>query len=214
LAAGSTLKTKNRELEQQRRGEILEAAVSLLAQGSHRDVTLDRIARELGVSKGLVTYYFKSKDELITAAIERHLERQELALRALASDSQAPVLERLERLLLVAVPERERAERELGFLVEVWSYAKARPHAMEVVRRAYLRFRAHCEEMLASELSAGDAAWVNLVLNALVDGMSMQLAVDPALPADEIRARLVSLVRGLLHSATPGPASVAAPTRS
>ena len=52
-----------------RRSEILGAAYRVMArEGVHR-TPLDRIADEAGVSKGLLLYYFETKDALALAAM-------------------------------------------------------------------------------------------------------------------------------------------------
>ena len=106
-------------------------------------------------------------------------------------------------LIDVALPDPGTAQEHIGFLLEIWSFARTRPDATEVVRRAYLRFRAAGETMLQKGIDSGyvtapDAKWVYLVLHSLLDGMSFQLAVDPELDAAEVRAKLLDLVDGLL----------------
>ena len=47
---------------------ILESARRLLVKHGFQDLTLDEVAREAGVAKGTLFLYFKSKDELFSAA--------------------------------------------------------------------------------------------------------------------------------------------------
>jgi len=195
-------KTKNPELEQRRREQITDTVARLLVVESHRSLTLDRVAREAGVSKGMVTYYFDSKDRLIIAAIERFLEQQQLVLQTIVREP-LPAAERLARLIAVALPEREILEAQVQLQLEVWSFAKTNPEAAEQVRRSYVQFRQTCEEMIAvgvaeGYVTASDSRWIYLVLHALVDGMSMQLAMDRSLDVAETRARVFELVESLL----------------
>ncbi len=44
---------------------ILEAALKLFAQNSYHNTTINLIAKEAGVSKGLMYNYFKNKEELV-----------------------------------------------------------------------------------------------------------------------------------------------------
>ena len=168
-------------------------------------VYLEDIAEAAGVSKGMLTYYFASKDELITATIADHLERQEQLLIAVAADRTTPVRERLERMLELALPSGERAVEELRFIVEVWSYAKTRPDVLGLVQLAYKRFRKHGQRLLemgAREgyVTAKDHAWVNIAINALLDGLSFQLAVDNELDATDIRRRVLRIIDVMVSS--------------
>ena len=47
---------------------MLESARRLLVRRGFQDLTLDEVAREAGVAKGTLFLYFKSKDELFSAA--------------------------------------------------------------------------------------------------------------------------------------------------
>ena len=57
------------------REQILDAAGRLIHLRGFHNTTVDDILRESGVGKGNLYYYFKSKDELGFAALERTLRR-------------------------------------------------------------------------------------------------------------------------------------------
>lgn len=57
-----------RKLPAERRGELLARAVELAAAEGLSAVTLRRVAADLGVTPGLVSHYFSSAEQLITAA--------------------------------------------------------------------------------------------------------------------------------------------------
>jgi len=197
------VKTKNPELERERRQHIMWTVRRLLAEGSHRRMTLDLIATEAGVSKGMLTYYFDSKDDLVTSSIAHFLELQQVALQMVVDDEDTAIPERIRRLVTVALPERDQVTEDLRFFVEVWSYAKARPEVMELVRRSYLRFRASCEGLIERGIERGyvrvaDPRLANVMINALLDGLSFQVALDDELDTPALRERVLALVDALL----------------
>jgi AcrR family transcriptional regulator len=197
------VKTKNPELERERRQLIMWTVRRLLTDGSHKSLTLDRIAREAGVSKGMLTYYFATKDELVTASIEHFLALQGQALRMIVDDHDTPIPVRLRRLIEVALPDREQVELDLRFLVEVWSFAKARPAAMQIVRDAYQHFRQACVEMIDEGAERGyvvvaDRRLANAMINALLDGLSFQIVLDDQLDPVALRENVFRLVDALL----------------
>lgn len=51
--------------------EILRHAVELLRTGGHEELSINRIARDLGLARAAVYWYFPSRDELFTAACAR-----------------------------------------------------------------------------------------------------------------------------------------------
>lgn len=75
---------------EERRGAILRAAYRVMArEGVHR-TPLDRVAEEAGVSKGLLLYYFHSKDELALAAMEWVLDATAARVRKALADIADP----------------------------------------------------------------------------------------------------------------------------
>jgi len=55
------------------RAAILRAAADVFAQSGLTGARTEAIARDAGVNKALLYYYFKSKDELYCAVLEEHL---------------------------------------------------------------------------------------------------------------------------------------------
>jgi AcrR family transcriptional regulator len=47
-----------------RKGQILDAAISVFSENGFSDASIEDIAREAGVGKGTIYLYFKSKDEI------------------------------------------------------------------------------------------------------------------------------------------------------
>ena len=91
------------------REQILDAAGRLIHVRGFHNTSVDDILRESGVGKGNLYYYFKSKDELGYAALDRTLERiQEEILERLSAAGLDPWTQ-LESFLGYAV---ERARRE------------------------------------------------------------------------------------------------------
>ena len=62
------MKTDKKEL-------IFKATEELISETSYNDITVDAIAKKAGIGKGSVYYYFKSKDEIIYAVVERSYRR-------------------------------------------------------------------------------------------------------------------------------------------
>ncbi len=80
--------TKRDQQREETRDRILEAAVECFAERGFRGASTREIAQRAGTNQGLITYYFKSKDELWRAAAERlfRLFSTQLAARLAALD--------------------------------------------------------------------------------------------------------------------------------
>ena len=70
-----------------RREQILDEAARLILDEGLYAVSMERLARDVGISKGLVYNYFPTRDALLTALLNR--EQAELRDRGMASALQA-----------------------------------------------------------------------------------------------------------------------------
>ncbi len=52
-------------IEMARRSQIIEAAIETIAEVGHPNASLAQIAQRLGISKGVISYHFATKDELV-----------------------------------------------------------------------------------------------------------------------------------------------------
>jgi AcrR family transcriptional regulator len=78
---------------------ILDAVDVLLSRYGYRKMTMDDVARQVGIGKGTIYLHFPGKEELVLAHIDRIAERTVAGVRAIAA-SPAPAGERLRRMLV------------------------------------------------------------------------------------------------------------------
>lgn len=62
-------------IERARRAQILTATAEVVANEGFAKASLARIAKQAGVSKGVVTYHFTNKDEILEAMVTNYFER-------------------------------------------------------------------------------------------------------------------------------------------
>jgi AcrR family transcriptional regulator len=58
-----------------RRRQIIEAAIQLLRERPFREVTVDHVAERAGVTRGLVLYYFQTRDNLFLETAVEYLDQ-------------------------------------------------------------------------------------------------------------------------------------------
>jgi len=64
-------------LVEERRGQIVRAAVKLFSEEGYYTTTIQRIAREAGVSTGLIYQYFRDKDDILFLTLKLVLDTYE-----------------------------------------------------------------------------------------------------------------------------------------
>jgi AcrR family transcriptional regulator len=84
------------------REAILDATERLLARYGYRKMTVEDIAREVGVGKGTIYLHFSSKEEVVLSHVDRIVDRLKERLRAIAVSDDVAVA-RLRLMLLTRV---------------------------------------------------------------------------------------------------------------
>jgi AcrR family transcriptional regulator len=69
--------TRRRQAEE-RRAQLIDTALNVFAQKGLDGATVKDLSEEAGVAQGLLYHYFRSKEELLRAALERHYFLPEL----------------------------------------------------------------------------------------------------------------------------------------
>src|SRR5436190_23884432 len=57
-----------------RREQIVEAAVAVIAEQGLQNLSLSEIEKKIGMSRGQLTYYFKTKEDILLAVFDRLIE--------------------------------------------------------------------------------------------------------------------------------------------
>ena len=84
------------------REAILDATDRLLARYGYKKMTIDDLAREVGIGKGSVYLHFPSKEEIALSHIDRLVGRLNERMRQIASGD-APVQDKLRQMLVERV---------------------------------------------------------------------------------------------------------------
>lgn len=84
------------------RDAILDATDRLLSRYGYRKMTIDDLAREVGIGKGSVYLHFNSKEEIALSHIDRIVERLKEKLLAISQED-ANAGERLREMLITRV---------------------------------------------------------------------------------------------------------------
>lgn len=176
----------SRAPEDQRREEILRAAYAVAARERLTGFTVQQVAEEAGISKGLVFFYFQSRDRLLVALLEWMLRATVPAPSGGASSTLPSARDRLLASLrsdIEALP-RQRERVELFF--DFWVMGTRHPDVRLRIRRALDgyrdAYRPLAEDVVRAEperytgVSGADLAGV---ATGFVTGCALQAVMDP-----------------------------------
>ena len=84
------------DVSEERKQQILEAAIAVFARLGFRSARMDDVAEQAGLSKGALYLYYKSKDAIIAALLQRLFTQEFNHLQALVeAESSGSVAEQL-----------------------------------------------------------------------------------------------------------------------
>lgn len=185
-----------------RRRRILDAAGRVFARRGIAGTGLSHVAEAAGMRRSNLYHYYPDKDSLIGALADALLADEEALFQA-ALAGPGTALERLDRLV-AGFADLFEPRAALGrVLLEVWASSPRR------MRRALRRVRASLADLVRGGQSAGeldpdlDADTAALLLVALLDGLVVQMFLDPTRTprGTTLRRALTDAVRRAL---TPG----------
>lgn len=84
------------------RDAILDATDQLLSRYGYKKMTIDDLAREVGIGKGSIYLHFSSKEEIVLSHIDRIVDRVKDDLAKIASGNSSPE-EKLREMVLSRV---------------------------------------------------------------------------------------------------------------
>ncbi|MGV9303394.1 TetR/AcrR family transcriptional regulator [Nonomuraea sp. NPDC003727] len=167
----------------ERRREVLSAASTVIVRDGIDAATSRAIAKEAGLSNGVLGHYFTDKDEILLSAL-RH-SHQRIRERITRRVEGLTGLAALREVLLDNLPLDDERDQETRLEISFWSRSLAVDRLAEVQRAEAAELRAAVRLLLeqareAGEIGAdGDLDVAAERLLALVDGLSLRALLYP-----------------------------------
>lgn len=170
------------ETRLERRQDLIDAAWRCAARSGFRDLTVDDVCREAGVSKGAFYGYFAHKTDLLIALLDDDADTLEGKLGQITSSGVGGVerLARFTRLVLVhgSDPGRVQVRADLWAELLTVDAVKERFVAATEHRRALVRGWIE-EDVAQGQLTEIPANALASMLLALVDGLVLHRVLEP-----------------------------------
>ncbi|WP_127901609.1 TetR/AcrR family transcriptional regulator [Solirhodobacter olei] len=170
-----------REGEAQRQGDLIAAALDLIAEGGPQAATVRAIADRAGVTPGLIRHYFHRKEDLIAAAYSAFAEQMTADHRTMLEGAGPDPLARLSRYVDRALRPPLTDPRQVALWAGFLHLVQSDPEMRAVHRTAYSAFREELrlliEAAFAAEGRTADAARLRVeatACNALIDGLWLE----------------------------------------
>jgi AcrR family transcriptional regulator len=195
-----------RPLESEKAKRIVDAMRESVAARGAAGSTFDHVAREAGVSRGLLHYYFGTKERLLVEVVRRDSEIRLAALAASLGDARTAddFIDALVRSL------EQLIGRDPGFVVLMHELFTLSRRNEEIAGELATLARVARTDIAASLEAKQAEGVVRLgdepdavagVLLALADGLALRFLIEPELDPRPILAAAVAAARALIADA-------------
>ena len=172
-----------RKEPEDRRGQLLQAALASLADTGIENFTLAEVARRADVSPALVVHYFGDRDKLIEATFRQLVERvTTLPMRALAGGDDPAA--RLRAFVLAHLNPSELSSEASRAWLSFWGLALFTPALARLQRVHQERLVSNLKHELRALVVADAVERIAETIGALIDGFWLRAALASAWKPD------------------------------
>ena len=171
------------EKQADRRSQVASVAIKLTAHKGLQATSLRAIAHELGCTTGVLTHYFRNKDELLLFMLEVVMER--LGEEMIRAAQGVEGIERLKVMMLAVLPTTEAIQQVWRVWLAFVGYMPGHEGLMLEHQRLYHQFRETIKrELMVLQANGAIAAELDLEFEAaawiaLMDGIGVNMLAAP-----------------------------------
>lgn len=178
------------DLRKDRRQAILDAALTVFANNGYHSASVSMIAKEAGVSKGLMYNYFPSKKAVLLTLVNDLFDTVVEKFNIIPGEvyTRERFIELIELSIDIAVsePQRWKLYMSLGFQPEVT------PILMETMMPKVMPFMQSMAQYFASK-GHEDPMTMMRYYSAVLDGVQMHALLDPDnFPVEKVKQMVIA----------------------
>lgn len=191
------------DVSEERRTQIIQSATQVFARQGFANTRMDDVAVEAGLSKGLLYWYFKSKEEIITAIADLLFSAEFRKMQSLSVEG-GTAHACLERFLDIFIEDLRSFQKIAPLIYEFYALAFHNSAVQRVMQEYLQRFVTTLEPMVQhgmdnGEFAPGDARQVTIAIGAALEGTLLLWAYAPQMvePEEQLRAIMALIINGL-----------------
>jgi Transcriptional regulator len=177
------MKKKNVNIIEVRRNQLTKAAYKVVSRKGYYNFTVRDIAKEAGLSTGLVHYYFKNKDDLLVSVLRVMNENLSFYLAKALEQTDDPK----EKLIIFMDEAFHLVEREKEYfhvLIDFWTQINHNERMRKANIKLYQAYRTECAKIIQEGIEKKafknvDVQYTATMIVAFVQGLIIQYIIDP-----------------------------------
>jgi AcrR family transcriptional regulator len=194
------------DVSEERKDQIMNAAEGVFSQKGFNDARMDDIAEETGLSKGTLYLYFKSKEDLVIAILDRMFKEVFQGLKA-RKNTESSATEAIWRFTEDAIRDYKKMMRMMPIAYEFLALV----FRNKIVQKAFKQYFNHYMDVLIPIIQRGidsgefrqvEAEDIAIAAGAIFEGTILLWVYDKSRVDVErhIRSSIDLLLKGVLAS--------------
>ena len=176
--------SKNLELTQKRKSQILRSAYALIAERGYENITVQDIANHAGFSKGIIYYYFSSKEDVMVSLFDSILRVIDKNFASTIQNHPEP-REQMEEVLRMSFDLVHKHKEFYHVIMVFWSQITQKTLMSDLNATLFKRYRREMAKIIERGVDSGvfqvriDVNLMASQIIAVVGGASLQYIFDP-----------------------------------
>jgi len=164
-------------LTEKRREQIIKATCECIVEKGYSACTMQDIAKKTGLSKGMIHYYFSTKENLLISVMENLVSQWDRVIAERINDIKDP--QEAIHGLLDACCEIAQDGVSYNMLVKFWAELSHKKAFEEVNANFYNHYREMIREIIEEGINQGkfkevDSHLLATIIISIIDGLSLQ----------------------------------------
>jgi TetR/AcrR family transcriptional repressor of bet genes len=172
------------EIKEFRRIQLIEATIDTVARRGFTDLTLADVADAAKLSRGIVNFYFHSKEELLAETLRYLTTEYERSWRNEVARAGNDPVAKLRMLVEGDFAPQTAGRKHVSVWYAFWGEARWRPEYLRICQEVAAQYRKETHGLVEEIVVRGnyrnvDVDLVARGLNALIDGLWLDLLIEP-----------------------------------
>jgi TetR/AcrR family fatty acid metabolism transcriptional regulator len=165
-----------------RRGQLTRAAYKVVGQKGYYEFTVRDIAKEAGLSTGLVHYYFKNKEDLLLNLLKEINRNMTIILNRNISTAEDPQ-ERLNIFMRQAFDLVKNEKDYFYIVIDFWTQVNKNERMKRANIKLFKSYRDEISKILKEGVDKGvftkmDVDYTAAVIISIIQGLIIQYVID------------------------------------
>jgi AcrR family transcriptional regulator len=183
---------ENERIRQKTKEQILKAAMDMFCLKGYHSASIDDVAKQAQISKGLMYHYFKGKEELLAALVEVRISDILVVMEAAAA-KETPA-EQLRYIIEGALEDVQRQPEVFRFYLNLFTQPRLDPvvakYSQKLMDEQARQFEVQTEMFV--KLGVINPRTRSLYFSSAIQGIMLMYSTYPeTYPLDEVKAQAI-----------------------